>query len=111
MLVHYRDILAQQHWPITPALGRELLLVIDTLLTKHHVRLNELDRIAVHRGPGHYSALRHGIITAATLAYATGADLVSLSGTVTGSALVHAAQAAQPTAGIIPQYQETAKRT
>jgi tRNA A37 threonylcarbamoyladenosine modification protein TsaB len=54
----------------------ELLQALDRLLVKNRRTLTEVQRIAVHPGPGHYSGLRAGFITALMLAEAHDAEIV-----------------------------------
>src|SRR3989344_8568089 len=51
----------------------ELLLIeIDKLLKKHNLKLNELDKIKAHSGPGRFTSLRVGIATVNGLNFALG---------------------------------------
>ena len=51
---------------------------IDQLLKKHDLTLPQIDLIAIGVGPGSFTGLRIGVVTAKTLAYATGAKVVGI---------------------------------
>ncbi|MAF80391.1 tRNA (adenosine(37)-N6)-threonylcarbamoyltransferase complex dimerization subunit type 1 TsaB [bacterium] len=61
-------IVATQSWRSDNALGSALLVAIDDVLAKEGIARSDIECVAVHRGPGHYSALRAGIVTASLLA-------------------------------------------
>jgi len=67
-------------WESTPELGKKLLEVVDELLKKHGLKLEEVERVAVHRGRvgSSFMSLRTGIVTATMLAQALGAELVAV---------------------------------
>jgi len=77
-LIHDGHILGQKSWFSDRTLGRQLLESIDEVLKEAGLERGGIDRIAVHRGPGHYSALRTGIVTASALAWALGCELVEV---------------------------------
>lgn len=106
-LARDKEILAQRQWPRTPAIGGQLLVAINDLLHEHGWQLHNLDRIAVHTGPGATSALRQGAITAAMLAYTTGAQLVGVSGDDM-TQLLDAAITGEPQTAIHPDYRRPA---
>ncbi|MHC5279664.1 tRNA (adenosine(37)-N6)-threonylcarbamoyltransferase complex dimerization subunit type 1 TsaB [Listeria kieliensis] len=56
-----------------------LLPAIDALLKECQVKPNELNKIAVSRGPGSFTGLRIGVTTAKTLAYELEIPLVGIS--------------------------------
>lgn len=103
-LVRDNVVVAEKSWTNTPALGRELLQVIDTLLKVQAMPWSDINRIGVHEGPGHYSALRHGVVTAAMLAYAHQLELVPLAGESNSPNLLTQVLAATPVAVIKPHY-------
>ena len=58
--------------------GRDLVLAIDSLLAEDNHTLESLDAIVVDSGPGSYTGLRIGVITAKTLAFCKGKRLFAL---------------------------------
>jgi tRNA threonylcarbamoyladenosine biosynthesis protein TsaB len=58
--------------------ARDLVPAIDAMLKRHGWRARELDGVIVSRGPGSYTGLRVGIMSAKTLAYATGCALLAI---------------------------------
>ena len=57
----------------------KLLPLITELLKQAQIKPNELDRIAIAKGPGSYTGLRIGATTAKTLAYTLKKELVAVS--------------------------------
>lgn len=78
VLIKDSEILGKESWMGDKTLGTKLLSVIDELLAKSSLKLEDVDRFAVHGGPGHYSALRSGIVAATFLAQGAGKDLVQI---------------------------------
>lgn len=58
--------------------ARDLVPAIRELLQAQGWRARDLDGVLVSRGPGSYTGLRVGIISAKTLAYATGCALLAI---------------------------------
>ncbi len=58
--------------------ARDLAPAVAELLTAQGWRPRDLDGVLVSRGPGSYTGLRVGIMSAKTLAYATGCVLLAL---------------------------------
>lgn len=79
-LVDDQEVVVEKRWQADRQLGRELLEKLDEMLGEVGWKLEELDRVAVHQGPGHYSALRTGVVTATMLAESLGKGLVSVDG-------------------------------
>lgn len=59
--------------------ARDLVPAIWKLLHGQGWRAKELDGVIVSRGPGSYTGLRVGIMTAKTMAYATGCALLAIN--------------------------------
>ncbi|MCI0704424.1 MAG: tRNA (adenosine(37)-N6)-threonylcarbamoyltransferase complex dimerization subunit type 1 TsaB [Planctomycetia bacterium] len=55
--------------------ARELTILIDTMLKAESLRPAKLTGVMVSRGPGSYTGLRVGLMTAKALAYALGCEL------------------------------------
>ncbi len=96
-------VLAQQKWSGDKHLSVKLIESIDQVLMQSGISLNQINRIAVHGGPGNYSALRAGIVTASTLAQALGINLVSVKG-MDMVQILNEAIDADPVAVVKPQY-------
>ena len=73
-------VVGTESWLGDKTLGTKLLSVVDELLKTNALQLSDIDRVAVHGGPGHYSALRTGITAATFLAMGADLDLVQVSG-------------------------------
>ena len=58
--------------------ARDLAPTIATLCAARGWRLRDLDAVIVGRGPGSYTGLRVGLMTAKTLAYAAGCTLLAI---------------------------------
>ena len=58
--------------------ARDLAPAIQELLTRQGWRACELDGVFVSRGPGSYTGLRVGLMSAKTLAYVTGCTLLAI---------------------------------
>jgi tRNA threonylcarbamoyladenosine biosynthesis protein TsaB len=58
--------------------ARDLAPATQQLLTQQGWRARDLDAVIVSRGPGSYTGLRVGLMTAKTLAYATGCALLAV---------------------------------
>ena len=58
--------------------ARDLIPALAELLQAQNWKARDLDAVFVSRGPGSYTGLRIGIMTAKTLAYATGCALVGV---------------------------------
>jgi tRNA threonylcarbamoyladenosine biosynthesis protein TsaB len=58
--------------------ARDLVPAIQALLHQQSWRAAELDGVIVSRGPGSYTGLRVGIMSAKTLAFATGCALLAI---------------------------------
>lgn len=56
-----------------------IIPLIDALLKRNNVELKDLDGIVIGIGPGSYTGLRVGLMTAKMLSYATGIKLYQIS--------------------------------
>lgn len=73
-------VLANAYLEADRTLGKNLLKGVEEVLMKADKTLENVDRVAAHEGPGGYSALRLGVVTAMALAQALGKELVAVSG-------------------------------
>jgi tRNA threonylcarbamoyladenosine biosynthesis protein TsaB len=71
-------ILAQQALDLHHRHNRDLAPLVASLLQGASWRARDLQAVIVSRGPGSYTGLRVGIMSAKTLAYATGCGLVAV---------------------------------
>jgi tRNA threonylcarbamoyl adenosine modification protein YeaZ len=79
-LVHQEKLLDQRSVADGPTLSAHLLETIDTLLATSGVTWPQIERIAVHQGPGGYSRLRVGAVTGVMLSLAHAKELVAVQG-------------------------------
>src|SRR3989344_6097060 len=79
-LVDGQNLLASRSWESNRDLGEKLLTNIDAMLKEKDLTSSDIKRIAAHKGPGHYSAVRTGVVTAMALAYAWQTELVAVEG-------------------------------
>ena len=73
------DTLASMTWRSNQNHGRELLPNINTVLEEADVALQDVELLAVAKGPGGFSALRVGIATARGLTMANNVPLIGIS--------------------------------
>lgn len=78
--VHGADcrVLSQAALPASPRTAQTLLPAIRDQLATVDWSVSDLTAIAVTSGPGSFTGLRLGIVTAKTLAYASGAQLAAV---------------------------------
>jgi tRNA threonylcarbamoyladenosine biosynthesis protein TsaB len=72
------ELLALRHLEEARRHARDLAPAVQELLREQGWQARELDAVIVSRGPGSYTGLRVGIISAKTLAYATGCALIGV---------------------------------
>ena len=53
-------------------IGKSALVLIDTLLKKHHLKLTDLEEVDSFKGPGSFTGLKVGATIANTINYALG---------------------------------------
>jgi tRNA A37 threonylcarbamoyladenosine modification protein TsaB len=74
-------MIGRKSWPVEVKAGLKLIATIEDLLADSHVAVEDIDRIAVHSGPGLRSSfLRVGVVAASIMSLANGAELVSITG-------------------------------
>jgi tRNA threonylcarbamoyladenosine biosynthesis protein TsaB len=83
--------------------ARDLVPAIRDLLAGQGWRARELDAVIVSRGPGSYTGLRVGIMTAKTLAYASGCALLAVD---TFAAIARQAPPEAPAVDVIADAQQ-----
>lgn len=74
------NIMASHTWKNGRGTGTKLLAGIEEMLSAHNITLKDVTRVAVHSGPGHYSAIRTGIVTASLIGLAQDVEIVEVSG-------------------------------
>ncbi len=77
-LAHGDRIVGQRSLDEARRHARDLAPAVDALLKEQGWRAKELDAVAVSVGPGSYTGLRVGAMSAKTLAYAVGCTLLAL---------------------------------
>ena len=107
VLLANNQIQASRECPLDKTLGQGLLEAITATLDEASVQPEELERVVVHEGPGiRTMALRTGIITAASLAYAWNCELAAVAGE-NEAELVKKAHTATPTTVVHGQYRNS----
>jgi tRNA A37 threonylcarbamoyladenosine modification protein TsaB len=92
------DIVAEEAWAGDKQLGTKLLVAIQAVTQGKRPQ-----RIAVHQGPGHFMALRTGLVTAHLLVQAWAVELVVVTGD-TKTEMAQQARAGQPVRSVTPTY-------
>ncbi len=87
------EVLAQREWENGKQVGIDLLKQIDEVLDEVGIALGDVTRIGVHVGPGGYSSLRAGIVTAQMLVLAHDIELVQVTQEGVSQMVSEAAQA------------------
>lgn len=59
--------------------AEQVTLFCDEVIKNHNISFNDLDAVAVSKGPGSYTGLRIGVSTAKGLCYGLGIPLISVS--------------------------------
>jgi tRNA threonylcarbamoyladenosine biosynthesis protein TsaB len=83
--------------------ARDLAPLVQELLREQNWRPRELTGVIVSRGPGSYTGLRVGLISAKTLAYATGCELIGID---TFAAIAGQAPPGTPRVDVIADAQQ-----
>jgi tRNA threonylcarbamoyladenosine biosynthesis protein TsaB len=83
--------------------ARDLAPAIQDLLTRQGWRPRDLDGVIVSRGPGSYTGLRVGLMSAKILAYATGCTLLAID---TFAAIHQQAPVGYPNVDVIADAQQ-----
>jgi len=78
-LVEGDVILGEILFNLGPAHSEKTLPMIDWLLKEIGIKGNEIDGIAVSKGPGSFTSLRVGVSTAKGLAYSLGIPVIGVS--------------------------------
>lgn len=104
ILARNHIVLAERSWDSGQDLSIRLLQALSAVLHEAHMTLDQIDRIAVNRGPGSFSALRTGVVVATLLSFAVGLELVAVD-TGTVERLLSEAGTAQPATIIKPRYE------
>ncbi len=60
--------------------GRDINMLIETVMTKCGLSIQDLDAVSINKGPGSYTALRIGMATAKGLCYGRDLPLITPSG-------------------------------
>lgn len=59
--------------------SEQITLFCDEVVKSHNITFNDLDAVAVSKGPGSYTGLRIGVSTAKGLCYGLGIPLIAIS--------------------------------
>ncbi|MFN6109457.1 MAG: tRNA (adenosine(37)-N6)-threonylcarbamoyltransferase complex dimerization subunit type 1 TsaB [Planctomycetota bacterium] len=74
-----RVVAERRHSPESAGSSRLLAPTIQELLSSQSWQLSDLDRLVIPVGPGSFSGLRMGLVTAKILAYASGLTIAGLN--------------------------------
>jgi tRNA threonylcarbamoyladenosine biosynthesis protein TsaB len=77
-LAHGGQLLVERPLSLAQRHARDLVPTLRELLAEVGWRVTDVTAVAVSRGPGSFTGLRVGVLTAKTFAYATGCALVAL---------------------------------
>ena len=73
------DLVAERAFRHRMSLSRDLMPAVDALLAQAQVAWDEIEAVAVGLGPGSYTGLRIGVVTAKGLAWASGRPVLGIS--------------------------------
>jgi tRNA threonylcarbamoyladenosine biosynthesis protein TsaB len=79
-----KKIVSSKIWPSKKDQSEKLHSEIQKFLKKSKIPLQNLNKIGVVVGPGHFSRVRTGVVTANTLAYALNIPIVGVKKLGTG---------------------------
>lgn len=68
-LIDKGELVSESSWTTNRDLSERLVPEMNAFLKKRKMNIKDLDKLAVVRGPGHFSCLRTGVATANALAY------------------------------------------
>jgi tRNA threonylcarbamoyladenosine biosynthesis protein TsaB len=74
-----KRLVAQQELYVPRSHASRLAVMIDDMLKKSGVQANELDAVAVSKGPGSYTGLRIGVSTAKGFCYSLDLPLIAVN--------------------------------
>jgi tRNA threonylcarbamoyladenosine biosynthesis protein TsaB len=78
-LLYGDNLLSERILPKSQRSAQSLAPSISELLTESKLRPKDIDKVAVIIGPGSFTGLRVGIVTAKMFAYSVGAEIIGLS--------------------------------
>jgi tRNA threonylcarbamoyladenosine biosynthesis protein TsaB len=73
-----KDSIRAHVWPSKRTQQESLHSEIEKFLKKYKVKIQDIKKVAVVVGPGAFSRIRTGVVTANTLAYALGIPVVGI---------------------------------
>ncbi len=97
-------VLTKDQWNAEQKLAEELTSKIESLLAGVGKKLADLESIRVHAGPGGFSTLRIGVVTANTLAFSLGIPVEGVLGEQKTLEELLAASVSQEKGPIMPEY-------
>lgn len=103
LLAQGRTVLGKREWKNDRLTGQQVLSAIDELVREASIGLDDVQRIAVHVGPGGYSFLRTGVVTALMLSASSDIELVEVTGD-TVEEMIEQAVSATPRDNVEPRY-------
>lgn len=103
--------LAEIKWQAHLKLAETLNTKIEEILNKSNISYDELQGIAVYKGPGSFTGLRIGMSVANALAYAQNIPIVSKSGEDWLAESIMALEKGQNDKVVVPEYGASARTT
>lgn len=97
-------VVAAREWTADRALSATLAAEIRTLLASSGRRLSDIETIRVHAGPGGFTTLRIGVVTANALGYALGVPVCGVRGEIATLEGLQRAPSVDPATPVIPVY-------
>ena len=98
-------VVAREEWQADRTLAETIATRIERLLRSHTRSFSDIARIRVHAGPGGFTTLRIGVVTANALGYALGVPVEGVVGPLTSLKELVEHPAAGTTKGpVVPIY-------
>ena len=77
-LLSSETVLAERAFLSQKTMANDILVALDEMVAESGIAKEDIGRIAVVRGPGHFSAVRSGVAVAHSLALGWGVELIGI---------------------------------